>query len=183
VPRASIGAGCDASPRYAIRPRETPEPSSPTPILGDRFWGQVGGFPGCVRAVRGIGGRIRRSGLDVGKTGPEASLHRAAVEFESSMVRRGSPVRVRKGLIGRYEAAAKSRFLVAMIDTVTTSLYGRDSMMSSCRGDMTRWLEQAVSTVVSECADVCDEPGIDLGDTSTLRRARSYTASQARRRS
>jgi hypothetical protein len=63
---------------------------------GDRYWGQVRGFSGRLKALRGRDASDRRSGVVAGKTPQQALFLSPLLRRESSMVRRGSTVRVRQ---------------------------------------------------------------------------------------
>lgn len=87
-------SGFPASPD--IRRRRSFLRRCPALADGDRFWGQVGAFPGSFLELRARGDDGRQSGVDAGKTSGEPIFCDAQAPPETSMVRRGSTVRVRQ---------------------------------------------------------------------------------------
>ena len=65
------------------------------PDLGDRFWGQVRVVSRLFRESQGGDRNGARTGLDTGKQGGKRASADSPRHQETSMVRRGSTVRVR----------------------------------------------------------------------------------------
>jgi hypothetical protein len=65
-------------------------------FLGDRFWGQVQGPSGRLKALRGRGAAGKRTSRVAGKALQQALFISRVAEARTSMVRRGSTVRVRQ---------------------------------------------------------------------------------------
>jgi hypothetical protein len=81
-------------------------------LLGDGFWGQVRGFSGRLRALGGRGASDRRNGVVAGKRRSKRCSSIPLPQRESSVVRRGSSVRVRqRALQKRRKTGALSRAL------------------------------------------------------------------------
>jgi hypothetical protein len=76
----------------AVQIESAPIQSSP----GARFWGQVRGLSGLLRALEGKGAASGETGQMQGKGSTKRGFPDQITASESSMVRRGSAVRVRQ---------------------------------------------------------------------------------------
>jgi hypothetical protein len=121
IRRASLASRCASSlnGRPMPDPSALPGRSSPVAIVdynrgsvGARLWGQVRGFAGPLRDLRGRGAASAETTRIAGKAPYQARFTEHITAAPASMVRRGSPVRVRERALEKGNPRKAGIFVV-----------------------------------------------------------------------